>query len=90
MPFVFPWRVGNDALFLMLSILDILLFSICYVQQILENFPPFITVPTASRCCVSFVKHILLYKLHMARHLPEKKKIVLSELFSKFILCFAT
>ena len=55
----------------MLSILDILLFSISYIQQILANCPPFINLPEASRCCVSFEEHISLCKLAKIRKYNE-------------------
>ena len=61
----------NNALFPMLSILDILLFSISYIQQILANCPPFINLPEASRCCVSFEEHISLCKLAKIRKYNE-------------------
>ena len=55
----------------MLSILNILLFSISYIQQILANCPPFINLPEASRCCVSFEEHISLCKLAKIRKYNE-------------------
>ena len=61
-----PLVGGDDALFPMLSILDIRLLSTSFFQQILANCLPFITVPAASRCCVPSEKKISPRKLHMA------------------------
>ena len=82
-----PSVLFSHPFFLTLSILDILLPSLSYIEKILANFPPFITVPEASRCCVSSVKNISLSKLHLARCFAGEKA---NRTFCNFMLCFAT
>ena len=77
-------------MFPMLSILDILRFSISYIEEILANCLLFITVQAASGvvCPSRNIYHYTSYIWPGA--LPEEKQIVLFVLFSKFMLCFAT